>query len=57
MTGESPMSIDEIGRMTLPQLACRASNKPPGSDEKQFRSLAAYESAIREAEEAWSRDS
>jgi len=53
---EAEMSIDEIGRMTLPQLACRASDKPPGSNAGQFRSLAAYEAAIREAEEEWSRD-
>lgn len=50
------MSIEEIGGMTLPQLACRASDKPPGNDAGKFRSIEAYMAAIREAEEAWSRD-
>lgn len=53
---EAQMSIDEIGRMTLPQLACRASDKPPASEAGKFRSFAAYQAAVREAEEAWSRD-
>jgi hypothetical protein len=47
--------MDEIGRMTLPQIACMASEKPP-SAEKQIRSYAEYEAAIREEEARWSVD-
>lgn len=50
------MSMGEIKRMTLPQLACRAADKPPGAGPSKFTSFAAYQAAIQEAEEAWSRD-
>lgn len=46
-------TTDEIGRMTLPQIACLASPKPPGG-EKKLRSFAEYEAMLREEEVEWS---
>jgi hypothetical protein len=56
MMAEGGMSIDEIGRMTLPQLMCRAAPDPPSTTRK-FTSYPAYEAEIRRQEEAWSASS
>lgn len=50
------MSIDDIGGMTLPQLACRAADKPPSSGGPKVKTLAAYEATIAAAEAAWRGD-
>jgi hypothetical protein len=46
------MSFDQIGRLTIPQLVCRFSEKPPDGKQK-IASFAEYEAAIREHEAAW----
>lgn len=55
MTTELSMTPDQIGRMTLPQIACMCSKKPPETGRKH-RSYAEYEAATREEEARWRAD-
>lgn len=48
------MAFDDVCAMTYPQLICRFSEKPPETT-KKFTSFAAFEAAVKEQEEAWSR--
>lgn len=50
------MTFAEVGAMTYPQLICRFTDKAPDAT-KKFTSYAAFDAAVREQEEAWSRDS
>lgn len=54
LVAEGGMTFAEVGAMTYPQLICRFSEKAPDSARK-FTSHAAFEAAIKEQEEAWSR--
>jgi hypothetical protein len=52
LMAEGSMTIDQIGRLTIPQLICRFAEKPPDASER-VTSYAAYEAALKRQEEDW----
>lgn len=55
LMAEAEMSMEDIKKLTLPQLMCRLSKTPPSSG-KKATSYEAYQAAVRDYEERWSSD-
>lgn len=49
------LTPEQVGRMTMPQLLCMGSDKPP-SNGAVIRSFKEYEEYVRAEEAAWSAD-